>query len=87
MQCSTPDCKNPRHPSGAPPATLLVDETATHYVFACPGCRDILQILSVQVRVKTEYQRRVRNDPRMVEYKRARMVERDPTNGRVTYFR
>lgn len=88
MQLRPPDCRSPHHPRDIPrDRMLLVDETATHYCFACVPCKEVNKVLSVQVRVKQRYRQAVASDPRMQDYKRARLVERDPTNGKVVYFR
>jgi len=72
---------------------LLVEEKhagdgrTTHYVFACVPCRDKHKVLSVQVRVSPEYKAFINSDPALAAYKRARLVERDPTSGRIKFFR
>ena len=85
-QCKSPTCPGPRD------RMLLVDEKreggrTTHYVFACVPCRDINKVLSVQVRVAPEYKAFINSDPKLAAYKKARLVERDPTSGRIKFFR
>lgn len=87
-----PQCKNPQHPGDDRDTMILVDEKrlgsgVTHHVFACLRCRDINKVLSVQVRSTPEFRQYINSAPRMQQYKRARLVERDPTNGRIKYFR
>lgn len=88
-----PLCKSPDHPPSAPrDQMLLVDEHSqgglvTHYVWACLPCRDIRKIVSAQVVSSPAFRQYVASEPRMQQYKRARLVERDPTGGRITYFR
>jgi len=87
-----PICKNPDHPPDAPrDKMLLVDEHrtqghVTHYVFACVPCKDIRKLISAQVVTAPEFRQYVATEPRMLAYKRARLVERDPTRGRIKYF-
>jgi hypothetical protein len=88
-----PHCKSPDHPPEAPrDQMILVDETGkggltTHYVFACVPCRDIRKIISAQVVCDPRFRTYIQNEPRMLEYKRAVRVLRDPTGRRIKYFK
>lgn len=88
-----PICRSPDHPPEAPrDSMILIEEhrqrgVVTHHLWGCTACRDIRKIISVQVRTAPEFQRFVSTHPQMQQYKRARLVERDPTNRRVRYFR
>ena len=93
MRQPMPQCKSPTHPGADRDTMLLVDEKRnssghiTHYVFACLACRDINHVLSVQVRVAEPFRQAINQSPRMQQYKQARLVERDSTNGKIKYFR
>lgn len=93
MEQSMPQCRNPEHMSSNRDTMVLVDEKraadgrVTHYVFACTYCRDVNKVLAVQVRVAPEYKAHINSDPKLQAYRRARSVERDPTSGRIKYFR
>lgn len=88
-----PLCRAPDHPpERSRDSMVLVEEHrtkgyVTHLVFACVACRDIRKILSVQVRALPEFRQAIREHPDIQRYKRARSVERDPTSGKITYFR
>jgi hypothetical protein len=92
---TNPLCKSPDHPPEAPrDQMVLVDEkragnhgAVTHRCFACVPCRDIRRVLSVQVQATPEFKAFINAQPEMQQYKRARLVERDPTSGRIKYFR
>lgn len=89
----TPLCRNPEHPfSHSRDSMILIEEKEqsrhiTHYVWGCTACRDVNRVLSVQVLANPRFRDAIRQSPAMQAYKRARMVERDPTSGRITYFR
>lgn len=85
MREQAPLCRSPQHPTSNRDTMILVEETPSHYCFACIACKDINHVLSVQIRTKPEYARHVASDPQLVEYKRARAVEKKL--GRITYFR
>jgi hypothetical protein len=87
-----PLCKSPDHPGDDRDTMILLEEKqsggqTTHYVFGCLKCKEVNKVLSVQVRVAPEYKAFINSDPKLAAYKRARLVERDPTSGRIKYFR
>ena len=88
-----PQCRNPEHPaSHSRDSMILVEEKeergyVTHYVWGCTVCRDVNKVLAVQVISNPRFRDAIRSQPEMQQYKRARMVERDPTSGRIKYFR
>lgn len=54
-------CKNPDHPKGCDRYTMIMlEENATQSVWACQACKDILKVVSAQVRTKPAYQRHIR---------------------------
>ena len=58
-------CKNPQHPYGlSREAMILLEESPTESVWACKACKDILGVVSAQVRTKPKYQRYVREQLR-----------------------
>lgn len=87
MPLKLPLCKNPDHPPDASRSMLCVGETDKWWEFGCVGCRDIRKVFSAQVVMKPAYRQHISGNKRLQQYKKARMVERDPLNGRVTYFR
>jgi hypothetical protein len=93
MLNGSPLCRNPEHPtSHSRDSMILVDEKVergyiTHFVFACTACKDVNRALAVQVIANPRFRDAIRQHPAMGEYKRARLVERDPTSGRIKYFK
>ena len=87
-----PLCKSPSHPGPDRDTMVLLEEKRepsgqiTHYVFGCLRCKEVNKTLSVQVRVAPEYKAFINSDPKLAAYKKARLVERDPTSGRIKFF-
>lgn len=42
----------------------LLEETATQEVWACQACKDVLKVVSAQVKTKPAYQRHIRKELR-----------------------
>jgi Fe-S oxidoreductase len=93
MMNKPPLCRCPEHPAThSRESMILVEEKevkgyVTHYVWACTACRDVNRALAVQVIANPRFRDAIRQHPAMQEYKRARLVERDPTSGKIRYFR
>lgn len=68
-------CKNPDHPIGySRDSMILLEESAVESVWACKACKEVLKVVSAQVRTKPAYQQHVREQLR----REGRLPERHP---------
>lgn len=64
---------------------IFLEETKTHWVFACQSCKDINKVISAQIRVKPLGKALAAEQVRIDRMKKAESVQK--RLGKITYWR